>query len=292
MSSGVAPLGQRLWLYGRLMRLDKPIGILLLLWPTLWGLWLAAQGPPPWHILVVFVAGVVLMRSAGCVINDFADRDFDGHVTRTQARPLASGEVSGKEALLLFVTLCLLAFALALTLDRLTIALSFVALLLAVVYPFTKRYIDMPQVVLGAAFAWAIPMGFAAVRGEIPLLAWVLFAAVVLWAVVYDTFYAMVDRDDDKRIGIKSTAILFGRHDRLITALLQLLVIALLWWAGVLVAAGMYYYFGLVGAALLAIYQQWLVWRREKPRCFQAFLNNSWFGASIFAGLLLNYAVN
>lgn len=275
--------------YARLMRLDKPIGILLLLWPTLWGLWIAAEGLPSWHIFFVFVFGVLLMRSAGCIINDYADRDFDGHVERTQARPLVSGAVSSKEALILFAVLVIAAFLLVLTLDYFTIALSVVALLLAVIYPFTKRYIQMPQVVLGAAFAWAIPMAFAAISGEIPMIAWLLFAATLLWAVAYDTFYAMVDRDDDLRIGVKSTAILFGSYDRFIVFVLHSLVILLLLWVGRLIEAGSLYYIGILIAAVFAVYQQWLVRARDKARCFQAFLNNNWFGLVIFVGIFLDF---
>ncbi|NOX27538.1 MAG: 4-hydroxybenzoate octaprenyltransferase [Gammaproteobacteria bacterium] len=275
--------------YAQLMRLDKPIGILLLLWPTLWGLWIAAEGAPSWHILFVFVLGVLLMRSAGCIINDYADRDFDGRVARTQARPLVSGTVSSKEALILFAVLVVAAFLLVLTLDGFTIALSVVALLLAIIYPFTKRYIQIPQVVLGAAFAWAIPMAFAAIAGEISLIAWMLFVATLAWAVAYDTFYAMVDRDDDLRIGVKSTAILFGTYDRFIVFVLHGLVILLLFLVGQLIDAGMLYYIGILVAAALAIYQQWLVRTREKARCFQAFLNNNWFGLVIFVGIFLDF---
>jgi len=285
-------LPNRLQGYARLMRLDKPIGILLLLWPTLWGLWVAAEGVPSAHILVVFVAGVVLMRSAGCVINDYADRGFDGDVERTRTRPLVSGVVTAKEALLLFVVLVALAFLLVLTLDRFTIALSVVALLLAVVYPFTKRYINTPQLVLGAAFAWAIPMAFAAISGGIPWVAWLLFVATVLWAVAYDTFYAMVDRDDDLRIGVKSTAILFGRYDRWIVAALHVFVIAMLVLVGKLIAANNVYYLSLLAAALFATYQQWLVRDREPAACFKAFLNNNWFGLVVFLGIFLNFGID
>lgn len=285
-------IAERFANYSRLMRLDKPIGILLLLWPTLWGLWIAAEGLPSLPILAVFVLGVILMRSAGCVINDYADRDFDGRVQRTRNRPLVSGKVSAKEALVLFAVLLVLAFVLVLTLDRFTIALSFVALFLAVIYPFTKRVIDTPQLVLGIAFAWAIPMAFAAVRGVIPIEAWLLFLATVLWAVAYDTFYAMVDRDDDRRIGVRSTALLFGRYDRLIVALLQALVVFILTVVGRLVSAGAIYYVGLFFAAMLAIYQQWLVRDCQREKCFQAFLNNNWFGAIIFVAIFLDFGMD
>lgn len=281
----------RWYAYAQLMRLDKPIGILLLLWPTLWGLWIATGGIPSWHILCVFVAGVVLMRSAGCVINDYADRHFDGRVERTQARPLISGAVTSKEALRLFTILVLVSFMLVLTLDYFTIALSVVALLLAMIYPFTKRYIQIPQVVLGAAFAWAIPMAFAAIRGEIPMLAWGLFVATVLWAVAYDTFYAMVDRDDDLVIGVKSTAILFGRYDRLIIFVMHCLALLILLLVGQFIVAGPIYYIGILAAASLAIYQQWLVRDLDKKRCFQAFLNNNWFGLVIFLGISLDFGI-
>ncbi len=281
----------RLPVYARLMRLDKPIGILLLLWPALWGLWMAAEGVPSWHVLFVFVAGVVLMRSAGCVINDYADREFDGHVERTRARPLVSGAVTSKEAWLLFAVLVMTSFILVLTLGFFTVALSVVALLLAMVYPFTKRYIHVPQVVLGVAFAWAIPMAFAAIRGEIPPLAWLLFLTTVLWAVAYDTFYGMVDRDDDLRIGVKSTAILFGRYDRIIVSVLQGLVLLLLLLAGKWIAASPVYYIGLFAATLFFVYQQWLVRDNDKVHFFQAFLNNNWFGLVVFVSIFLDFWV-
>ncbi len=274
--------------YGRLMRADKPIGILLLLWPTLWALWVAADGIPSLHVLLVFVLGVVLMRSAGCVINDYADRNIDSHVARTRQRPLASGTVTVKEALILFVVLVLVAFLLVLTLDAFTIVLSFAALLLAVIYPFTKRYISTPQIVLGVAFAWAIPMAFAAIRGELPLETWLLFFATVAWAVAYDTYYAMVDREDDLKIGVKSTAILFGRHDLLMIALFHTIVLLALLWLGFLIAAGVIYYLALFVAALLAIYQQWIARHRDPQQCFRAFLNNNWFGAVVFLGVFLD----
>jgi len=269
--------------------LHKPIGILLLLWPTLWALWIAAAGVPDLHILIVFILGVVLMRSAGCVINDYADRNFDPHVARTRQRPIAAGRVSPREALILFAGLCLLAFALVLTLNRQTLYLSFGALLLAAAYPFTKRYTQLPQVVLGAAFGWAIPMAFAAVQGEVPRIGWLLFTVNVLWSTAYDTFYAMVDRDDDVKIGVKSTAILFGESDRLIVGVLQLLVLGGLLLVGQMAGLGLYFYLGLLVAAGLALYQQYLARGRDRDGCFRAFLNNNGFGAAVFAGILLHY---
>ena len=280
---------ERLIEYARLMRLDRPIGILLLLWPTLWAMWIAGQGRPDPLVLAVFVAGVVLMRSAGCVINDFADRHFDPHVARTRDRPIAAGRVSPREALILFAVLCLLAFGLVLLMNRLTILLSFVAVVLAVVYPFTKRITHLPQVVLGAAFGWAIPMAFAAQTGELPRIAWLLFVVNILWSVAYDTLYAMVDREDDLKIGVKSTAILFGEADRLVVGVLQLLVLLGLSLVGSLAGLGDFYAIGLLVAALLALYQQYLIRERDPRRCFEAFLNNNWFGAAVFAGIALDY---
>lgn len=279
----------RLYQYYLLTRLHKPIGILLLLWPTLWALWIAAEGVPDLQVLLVFVFGVVLMRSAGCVINDYADRGFDPHVQRTRERPIAAGRVTPREALLLFAVLGMAAFMLVLTLNRQTVYLSFGALLLAIVYPFTKRYTQLPQVVLGAAFGWAIPMAFAAVQGEVPRVGWLLFLVNVLWSTAYDTFYAMVDRDDDLRIGVKSTAILFGESDRLIVGVLQLLVLGGLVLVGRMAGLGLYFHLSLLVAAGLALYQQYLVRRRDRTGCFQAFLNNNWFGAAVFVGILLDY---
>jgi 4-hydroxybenzoate polyprenyltransferase len=275
--------------YALLMRLHRPIGILLLAWPTLWALWIAGAGNPGWHVLMVFVSGVVLMRSAGCVINDFADRGFDPHVARTRERPIAAGRVSPREALGLFAVLCLIAFALVLTLNRLTILLSFAGAFLAATYPFLKRYTHLPQFYLGAAFGWGIPMAFAAQTGGVPPLAWVLFAANVFWAVAYDTAYAMVDRGDDLKVGVKSTAILFGRYDRVMIFLFHIVTIALLAMVGTLAHLGLGYYAGLVVALGLAIYQQLLIRERERDGCFRAFLNNNWLGAAVFAGLLWHY---
>ncbi len=271
--------------YARLMRLHRPIGILLLLWPTLWALWLAARGLPDPFVLGVFVLGTVLMRSAGCVINDYADRHFDGHVARTRDRPLATGEIEPRRALILFGVLVLVSGLLVLTQNRLTIALAFAAVGLAAAYPFMKRYTYLPQVWLGAAFAWAVPMAFAAQTGAVPPLAWLVLSAVVLWVLVYDTQYAMVDREDDLKIGIRSTAILFDDADRPIIGMLQILLLIDLWLIGRQAGLGAPYTASLAVAAGLAIYQQWLLREREPARCFRAFLNNNWFGMVIFAGI-------
>jgi 4-hydroxybenzoate polyprenyltransferase len=281
-------LADRLQQYWILARFDKPIGIFILLWPTLWALWIAGRGKPDGLILTVFVAGVVLMRAAGCVINDYADRDFDPHVERCKQRPIAAGKVSPKEALLLFAFLCLTAFALVLLMNAYTIALSFVGAFLAASYPFMKRYTHLPQAYLGAAFGFAVPMAFAAQTGHIPLPGWILYLAVLLWALVYDTMYAMVDIDDDLRIGVKSTAILFGKRVREITAALQIVILGLLLWIGLCLSLTAPYYVGLCAAAALAVYQQKLIYHFHKPDCFKAFLNNNWFGLAIWLGLLLS----
>jgi 4-hydroxybenzoate polyprenyltransferase len=281
----------RLRSYWLLVRADRPIGIYLLLWPALWALWVAAGGVPPLWTLLVFVLGTALMRSAGCAINDLADRDFDGQVQRTAQRPLAVGMVTPREAFAVFVVLSLVAFALVLTLNARTVAHSFVAVALAAFYPFTKRYTHLPQLILGVAFGWAVPMAFTALQDQIPPVAWVLFAATVVWALIYDTMYAMVDREDDLRVGIKSTAILFGRHDRLAIALLQLLMLALLSQAGAMAGRGLPFALGLAAAALLFGYQQWLIRARERNACFRAFLNNHYVGMVIFFGLLADYAI-
>ncbi|MEH3415045.1 4-hydroxybenzoate octaprenyltransferase [Phytobacter diazotrophicus] len=279
----------KLLAFHRLMRTDKPIGALLLLWPTLWALWVATPGVPPLWILLVFVAGVWLMRAAGCVVNDYADRKFDGHVKRTANRPLPSGAVTENEARVLFVVLVVLAFALVLTLNTMTILLSVAALLLAWVYPFMKRYTHLPQVVLGAAFGWSIPMAFAAVSESVPLSCWVMFLANILWAVAYDTQYAMVDRDDDLKIGIKSTAILFGRHDKLIIGILQVAVLALMVAIGVLNGLGWQFYGAVIIAGALFVYQQKLIVNRDRDACFKAFMNNNYVGLVLFIGLAASY---
>ncbi|MDA3132288.1 4-hydroxybenzoate octaprenyltransferase [Atlantibacter subterranea] len=279
----------KLLAYHRLMRTDKPIGALLLLWPTLWALWVATPGLPPLWILAVFVAGVWLMRAAGCVVNDYADRKFDGHVKRTANRPLPSGAVTEKEARNLFVGLVLLSFLLVLTLNTMTILLSVAALALAWVYPFMKRYTHLPQVVLGAAFGWSIPMAFAAVSESVPLSCWLLFIANICWAVAYDTQYAMVDRDDDVKIGIKSTAILFGRHDKLIIGILQVVVMGLMALVGWLNGLGVVFYAAILIAGGLFAYQQKLIAHRERAACFQAFMNNNYVGLVLFIGLVFSY---
>jgi 4-hydroxybenzoate polyprenyltransferase len=277
--------------YVRLMRLNKPIGIYLVLWPTLWALWLASEGIPSWDVLVIFIVGVVLMRSAGCVINDFADRKVDGQVKRTLDRPLVTGEVSDKQALILFCGLVILAFVAVLLTNKLTILLSFGALALAACYPFMKRFTHLPQVVLGAAFAWSIPMAFAAVLNAVPTSVWLVYTVVVVWTVAYDTFYAMVDRDDDLKVGVKSTAILFGEQDRVITGALQFTVIFALGMVGQRFQLGVIYNAGVLIAALLFVYQQWLIARRQRERCFKAFLNNNWVGLVVFLGIALDYAL-
>jgi len=279
----------RLRLYAQLVRLDRPIGIWLLLWPTLWGLWVAAEGVPPLTVLLVFVLGTVLMRSAGCAINDFADRHIDGQVERTRGRPLATGEIAAWEAVAIFVVLSLVALLLVLQLNTLTVLLAIPAAVLAGSYPFAKRFTHLPQAHLGLAFAWGIPMAFAAVQGTVPAVAWVLLLATTLWAVAYDTFYAMVDREDDLIIGVKSTAILFGRFDRLITLGLQVLVLALLGGVGVVSGRGLPYVLGLLVAAGLVVWQQWLIRERDRQACFRAFLNNHYFGAAVFIGLAVDY---
>ena len=279
-------LPARLKAYGRLMRLDKPIGSLLLLWPTLWALWLAGEGAPSFKNIVIFTLGVVLMRSAGCVINDFADRKIDGRVKRTHQRPLAQGLISSKEAISLFIVLCLTAFSLVLVTNSHTITLSFIALALAFTYPFMKRYTHLPQVVLGAAYGFGIPMAFAAEAGELHKGVWLLFLANLLWTVAYDTFYAMVDRDDDLKIGVKSTAVLFGEQDKLITGLLQALTLYTLFLAGGVFELGHYFNLSLLVAAAFFVYQQWLIRHRNREDCFKAFLNNTWPGCVIFLGIL------
>lgn len=274
--------------YLKLMRFHKPIGILLLLWPTVWALWIAAGGMPKLTILSVFVIGVVVMRAAGCIINDIADRHWDGDVARTKQRPLVTGDVSVRGALILFIVLLLLAFALVMTLNKLTIALAVVAALLAIIYPFLKRITHLPQVGLGFAFSWGVPMAFAAQRGHVPPVAWVLFVSAVLWTIAYDTQYALADREDDRKVGIKSTAILFGRYDRLAIGLIQCAMLLLLVWVGRWQAFSAWFYVGLgVAAVLLLIYQQRLIRDRDPHSCLRAFLNNHWVGLIIFCGIAL-----
>ena len=282
-------LNKKLGAYERLMRLDKPIGILLLLWPTLWALWMASRGLPDWITLLIFVTGAVLMRSAGCVMNDIADRKYDGLVERTKNRPLAAGEVSVKEAYLLAAGLAVLAFCLVLLFNKTTIMLSFVALFLAFTYPFTKRFLAVPQAYLGVAFGFSIPMAFAAVNDYIPPLAWILLAANVFWAIAYDTEYAMVDRDDDVKIGIKSSAIFFGQYDVIAVTICYAIMLAILVYIGKFMGFGVYYFIGLAAALLLVCRQYFLIEKRLKTDCFKAFLHNNWIGLVIFLGLAADY---
>ena len=279
----------KLGLYARLIRLDKPIGSYLLLWPALGALAIAGNGSPDGWVLFVFVCGVLLMRSAGCAINDYADRDIDLHVTRTRARPLTSGKISARESLAVFAVLALLAFALVLTLNRLTILLSFVGIALAASYPFMKRYHYLPQVHMGAAFGWSVPMAYAAQTATLPKMAWLLYVATVVWATAYDTMYSMVDRDDDLKIGVKSTAILFGDYDRVMIGLLQALFVLAMALAGIDLGFSAIYFVALGIAVLLLLYQQFLINDRMPEHCFIAFLNNHWVGAIVFAGIMAHY---
>lgn len=285
-------LQDRLLQYILLTRFDKPIGTLLLLWPTLWALWIAAEGTPSLHLLFVFTAGVLLTRSAGVVMNDIADRKFDLHVARTSTRPLTTGRVSPREALLLATTLTLLAFLLVLTTNRLTIMLSVAAIPLACLYPYMKRHTYVPQFFMGLAFSWGIPMAFAAQTGSVSRIAWLLYTANILWAMVYDTIYAMVDREDDIKIGVKSMAILFGETDRFFIGIMQLLFLLVLLLIGIQLEYGNYYYWSLVLTLLLFVYHQYLIRNRHAGDCFRAFLNNNWVGTAVFAGIVLNYLYN
>jgi 4-hydroxybenzoate polyprenyltransferase len=284
-------LTQRLNAYERLMRLDKPIGILLLLWPTLWALWTSAAGHPNWIIVWIFIVGTVLMRSAGCVVNDWADRDFDGHVKRTAHRPLVTGEVRGREALVLAAVLCLFAFCLILPLNKLVWGLSVVALVLAGTYPFFKRFFAIPQAYLGIAFGFGIPMAYAAQRFQVPLVAWVMLLGNIFWAVAYDTEYAMVDRDDDLKIGMRTSAITFGRFDVAAVMLCYAAFLGIMVWVGVVSFLGWIYYAGLAVAAALAVYHYTLIRTRNREGCFKAFLHNNWLGGVIFVGLAADYLV-
>lgn len=285
-------LHKTLWPYIELMRLDKPIGILLLLWPTLSALWIAAEGWPDLTVLTVFILGVIIMRSAGCVVNDYADRNVDGHVTRTINRPLIRGDVTPRQALILFSGLGLFAFILVLQLNSFTIWLSLVALFLATLYPFMKRYTYLPQVFLGMAFGWAIPMAFAAQTNTVPTIAWLLFLANILWTTAYDTFYAMADREDDMFAGVKSTAILFGDDDLVIIGILQFSFLLVMIMIGNQLDMSLSYYIGIFLAGLLSIYQQRIARNKESAHCLQAFLNNNWVGAVIFLGIVLHYALS
>ncbi len=282
---------QKLDAYERLMRLDKPIGILLLLWPTLWALLIAAQGKPDWIVVMIFITGTVLMRSAGCVMNDIADMKYDGLVERTKNRPLANNEVSKKEAYILAAVLSLVALGLVCFLNTLTIQLSVFALLLAASYPFTKRFLAIPQAYLGIAFGFGIPMAFAAIMGYIAPIAWVLLLANIFWAIAYDTEYAMVDREDDLKIGIKSSAITFGRFDVIAVMICYALTLLLLVIAGKWLLLSYAYYLGLAAAAGVAVYHYFLIKNREKAKCFKAFLHNNWFGFAVFLGIAANYLI-
>jgi 4-hydroxybenzoate polyprenyltransferase len=282
------PILDRLGWYARLVRLDRPIGILLLLWPTLWALWIAGDGRPDWVVVAIFVVGTVLMRSAGCAINDWADRDFDPHVKRTLNRPLAARRISGTEALAVAAVLSLIAFVLILPLDRLVIELSFVALFLAASYPFTKRFFALPQAYLGIAFGFGIPMAFAALQGSVPALGWWMLAANILWTLAYDTEYAMVDRDDDAKIGIRTAALLFGRFDVAAVMLFHAGFLAVMTWLGRYAGFGAPYFAGLAAAAVLCAWQFRMIRGRTREGCFRAFLHNNWVGAAVFAGIVLD----
>ena len=283
-------MGDKWQAYIQLMRLDRPIGILLLLWPTLSALWIAAEGWPDPLVLVIFILGVIVMRSAGCVINDYADRHIDGKVVRTMNRPLATGALSENDALKLFAGLGVLAFILVIFLNDLTILMSIVGLFLAATYPFMKRYTHLPQIYLGAAFGWAIPMAFAAQTGTVPMIAWLLFVANVIWSTIYDTFYAMADREDDLLAGVKSTAILFGDDDKVIIAILQVTFLIAMLMVGSQLELSFVYYLGVLVTFGLFLYQQHLARDRQAAACLQAFLNNNWVGAALFASIVMNYA--
>ena len=280
-----APLGR----YLRLMRLHQPVGIWLLLWPTLWALWIASSGQPSPEVFVVFVLGTIILRSAGCVINDFADRNIDPHVSRTANRPIASGEVAPVEALILFVGLMLMGLALVMTMNELTVQLAVVGALLTVVYPFMKRLIAAPQLVLGLAFAWGVPMAYAAATGSVPRTGWLLYLCAIVWVVIYDTQYAMSDRDDDRKLGIQSTAILFGEMDIAIVAGLQLVLLGGLLLLGQGAELGPWFWGGLAAAAGFGLRQLYLLRERDPASCLQAFWNNAWFGGAIFVGIVLDY---
>jgi len=272
----------------QLTRLNRPIGILLLLWPTLWGVWIAGEGHPPWIIVLVFVLGTVLMRSSGCAINDYADRDFDRHVKRTRDRPVTSGRISPREAVWVAAILALVAFVLILPLNSLTLLLSFPAVFLAASYPYTKRFLAIPQAYLGIAFGFGIPMAFAAQLGSVPTVAWLLLIANVFWAIAYDTEYAMVDRDDDIRLGIHSAALLFGKYDVAAVMACYAIMLVLLAVVGKTIGSGLLYYAGLTLSAAFAIYHYSLIRQRQREKCFAAFLNNNWLGATVFAGIVMD----
>ncbi len=281
-------LAQRLSLYLQLTRLNRPIGTLLLLWPTLWGVWIAGAGHPAWHIVLIFLLGTVLMRSAGCAFNDYADRDFDRYVKRTSERPVTSGRITPGEAVWVGIGLSLFAFVLVLPLNNLTLLLSFPAVFLAASYPFTKRFLAIPQAYLGIAFGFGIPMAFAAQLGSVPAVAWLLLVANVFWAIAYVTEYAMVDRDDDIHLGIHSAALLFGKYDVAAVMGCYAITLALLGLAGQMMSSGWTYYAGLLVAAGIALYHYTLIRTRQRELCFKAFLHNNWFGAAVFAGIVLD----
>jgi 4-hydroxybenzoate polyprenyltransferase len=275
--------------YWRLMRMHRPIGTWLLLWPTLWAIWIASAGRPDPKVFLILVLGTIVVRSAGCVINDFVDRKIDPHVARTADRPLATGEVAPVEALILFGALMVIALGLVLNLNRLTLTFALAGAFLTIVYPFTKRFLSTPQFVLGIAFSWGVPMAFAATAGDVPRVGWLLFLATVIWVVAYDTQYAMTDRPDDIKIGVRSTAILFGDLDRAFVAGLQALFLASLVLVGRSAAMGPWYYGGLAAAGVFCLYQAYLIKERDVVQSFRAFLNNAWLGAAIFAGIVLDY---
>jgi len=278
-------------LYLQLTRLNRPIGILLLLWPTLWGVWIAGAGQPAWHIVLIFVLGTVLMRSAGCAINDYADRDIDKHVKRTRERPVTSGRISPREAVLVAACLALTAFVLILPLNALTLLMSFPAVFLATSYPYTKRFLAIPQAYLGIAFGFGIPMAFAAQQGSVPPVAWLLLVANVFWAIAYDTEYAMVDRDDDIHLGIHSSALLFGNYEVIAVMACYAITLLLLAMVGLITGAGVLYFLGLVIAGGIALYHYTLIKNRDREKCFKAFLHNNWFGATVFAGIMADYMI-
>ena len=285
----IMKLSERLSLYMQLTRLNRPIGILLLLWPTLWAVWIAAAGHPAWHIVLIFVLGTVLMRSAGCAINDYADRDFDKYVQRTRERPVTSGRIAPGEAVWLAASLAVIAFVLILPLNNLTLLLSFPAVFLAASYPFTKRFLAIPQAYLGIAFGFGIPMAFAATLGSVPPVAWLLLVANVFWAIAYDTEYAMVDRDDDIHLGIHSSALWFGKYDVAAVMTCFVITVILLAVVGLMTGAGIFYFLGLILAEGIAPYHYRLIKHRQREACFKAFLNNNWFGAVVFAGIVADY---
>jgi 4-hydroxybenzoate polyprenyltransferase len=287
----ITDLGQKFPHFVELTRLNRPIGIYLLLWPMLWALWFAAKGVPQIDVLLIFIVGTILTRSAGCAINDYADRDFDAHVARTRDRPLATGALSSREALGAAGILMLLALLLVLLTNKLTVQLSFIAVVLAVIYPFAKRYTHLPQVILGAAFGFAVPMAFAAQINALPALAWWMYLTAILWAMAYDTLYAIADRPDDLKVGIKSSAVLFGRFDLSIVAVIQAIVITLLAIIGWHNGRGIVYFAGLVAAIGFVVYQLWLAKDRDPKRCIQAFLNNNWLGMTVFVALVIDFAL-